>query len=69
MKIFEITSGDELWIVIEEDKNKALDLVLQGYFEDTLDDDLPTFEIEEKRGLTKGIVLSYDYEDIYWHKE
>ena len=68
MKIFEVAAEEEMWIVIAEDEDKAIDFVIKDNFYDTLDDDFPTFEVVEKRDLKEGIVLSYDYEDMYWSK-
>lgn len=63
MQLFQVETEDEVFVVIAESAEKAKQIIAQDYF----DDDIPRMDVTAARELKKGIVLSYDYEDINWH--
>lgn len=66
MKIYQVENDDQLWIVIAETKEEAKKIVKEDYFDE---DEKPKLVVVEEGNADKGIVISYDYEDMYWHKK
>jgi len=67
MNIYKIETAEAMFLVIAKNKNQAKKIVIHDYFDDDDeikigDSDIETSEIQE------GILLHYDYEDIYFNK-
>lgn len=67
MKIYEVEYLDSLTIIIAESEVEARKFVLDDIGRE--EDEPIEMTIREKRGLHKGIVFSFDYEDFYWRDE
>lgn len=69
MKIYKVTSEYQIFVVIAESEDKAKEIVIREYFAEELDDELSEIDlqVEEQRDLREGIVLHYDFEDLYWN--
>lgn len=63
MKIFQVETADHYFVVIAIDQMIAKRLVRNKYFGGERGHFI---KVTGERELREGIVLSYDYEDIYW---